>query len=153
MISAFLLGWSIREYTNQEITPTQETLSSLATVRELASPADWIEESKIRLTQDGVFISINDPRWAVFTDTNSMDPVIDTGMHAIEIVPTKPEQINVGDIVSYEDERGIIVHRVVEVGTDEKGWYARFKGDNNAFIDPEKVRWEQIRRVVVGVIY
>ena len=123
--------------------------------KERISPSDWIEQSQIHVYEDKVVIDINNPQWAIFTDTNSMDPVIDEGAHAIEVVPESPDQIHVGDIVSYNSEYadGTIIHRVVEIGEDSEGWYFKAKGDNNAFGDPGRIRFEQVQRVLVAIIY
>jgi hypothetical protein len=123
--------------------------------KELISPSDWVKQQQIHLFDNKVVIDIEDPQWAIFTDTNSMDPVIDAGAHAIEIVPESPEQISVGDIVSYKSEYadGNVIHRVVYIDNDDEGWYCRMKGDNNPFEDPGKIRFEQIQRVLVAVIY
>jgi len=126
---------------------------SILKARERPSPHDWIKENDIQLYQEGVTISIHDPQWAVFADTNSMDPVIDSGAHAIEIIPQSPEDVHAGDIVSYQYGSNTIIHRVVETGYDTNGWYAVFKGDNNPSQDPKKVRFKDIRRIVVAVIY
>lgn len=122
---------------------------------ERISPCDHIKERQIFVTDNEVRIDIKNAEWATFTDTNSMDPVIDAGANAIEFVPESEEDICVGDIVSYESSYadGTIIHRVVEPGYDSEGWYALFKGDNLAYRDPEKVRFSQIRRVVIGIIY
>ncbi|MBS3142690.1 hypothetical protein J4464_04875 [Candidatus Woesearchaeota archaeon] len=122
---------------------------------EAESPQDWIQEDQIEVYQDRVIIYVDNPQWARFADSNSMDPLIDEGTNGIEIIPTDTSQISVGDIVSYRSEvaDAIIIHRVVETGYDEGGWYARFKGDNNPQMDPEKVRYEQIQRVLVGILY
>ncbi len=118
------------------------------------SPSDWVAESEIEMRPDGVFIKFNNPQWAILADTNSMDPVFDTGSHLIQAFPTNPEQIHVGDIVSYNSPVGFtIVHRVIEIGNDEEGWYAIIKGDNNPTPDPWKVRWDMVTRVTVAVIY
>ena len=84
-----------------------------------------------------------------------MDPVIDSTSKAIQIIPKSEREIHVGDIVSYQSKYkdGIVAHRVVEIGYDSLGWYARLKGDNNPYTDPGNVRFEQIKRVVVAVIY
>jgi hypothetical protein len=123
--------------------------------QERPSPNDWIPESDIYVYDDKVIIDIEDAQWATFTDTNSMDPVIDLGANAIEVVPKSPGQIQVGDIVSYESKyaSGTIIHRVVEVGQDSEGWFAIMKGDNNPTPDPGRIRFEQIRRVVIGILY
>lgn len=121
---------------------------------ERPSPSDWIAESQIEMRPDGVFVKFNNPQWAILADTNSMDPVFDAGSHLIQAFPTGPEQIHVGDIVSYDSPVGFtIVHRVIEIGTDEEGWYAIIKGDNNPTPDPWKVRWDMITRVTVAIIY
>lgn len=44
------------------------------------------------------------------------------------------------------------MHRVVEIGEDEQGWFAITKGDNNEEVDPGKRRFQDIKRITVGVI-
>ena len=123
--------------------------------KERSSPSDWVKQNQIHVFDDKVVIDINNPQWATFTDTNSMDPVIDAGAHAIEIVPKSPSEIQVGDIVSYKSEfaDGAVIHRVVEIDEDKDGWYFKAKGDNNPFQDPGKIRFEQIQRVLIAIIY
>ncbi len=117
------------------------------------SPSDWIKESQIEMRADGVFIHVNNPQWSILANTNSMDPLFDETSHLIQIIPTSQAEIQVGDIVSYESPLGFtIVHRVIEIGFDEDGWYAILKGDNNPTADPWKVRWPWVRRVTVIVI-
>ncbi|MBN2422851.1 hypothetical protein JXB41_06495 [Candidatus Woesearchaeota archaeon] len=147
----------------EEITPenTQENKNSnlLALFglsnEEKDSPYDWIKENQIKVTSKNIVINIENAEWATFTDTNSMDPVIDEDSHAIEIIPESPQDIHVGDIVSYDSKysSGIIIHRVVKTGFDNEGWYAVMKGDNNPREDPGKVRFSQIKRVLVAIIY
>ncbi len=122
---------------------------------ERVSPFDHITEDQIHVFQDRIIIDLPNAEWATFTDTNSMDPVIDLGANAIEIRPLYPEQIHIGDIISYRSKyaEGVIIHRVVETGEDEDGWYARMKGDNNNLMDPGKVRFDHIERLVVAIIY
>ncbi|VVB81393.1 Uncharacterised protein [uncultured archaeon] len=121
---------------------------------ERPSPSDWIVENQIQMAPDSVTLSIKNPQWAILADTNSMDPVFDAGSHLIQEVPTSKEQIHVGDIVSYNSPMGFtIVHRIIEIGNDEEGWYAIFKGDNNPTADPWKVRWDMVTRVTVAIIY
>jgi len=122
---------------------------------EKASPCDRVRESQILVFEDKIIIDFQNAEWATFTDTNSMDPVIDAGANALEYVPQSADEICVGDIVSYKSKYadGVIIHRVVDINQDSKGWYAIMKGDNNAYKDPGRVRFEQIQRVVIGVIY
>jgi len=133
----------------------QSPASTSANPLERDSPSDWISENQIKVTKENVVVDLQNAVWATFTDTHSMEPVLSANANALEIVPTSTEQIHVGDIVSYESKLvdGTIIHRIIEIGSDSQGWYAIFKGDNLAKPDPEKVRWEQIRRIVVAIIY
>lgn len=118
------------------------------------SPQDWIKEANIEMRPDGVMIHFNNPQWAILADTNSMDPVFDAGSHLIQTLVTSQDQVKVGDILSYQSPLGFsIVHRVIEIGNDEEGWYAIVKGDNNPSPDPWKVRFDMVRRITVAVIY
>lgn len=123
--------------------------------KEQPSPSDWIKEDQIQVLDDKVIINLNNPKWAKFTDTNSMDPLFDSTANAIEITPTSEEDIQLGDVVSYKSElvEGIIIHRVIKIDKDENGTYFTLKGDNNNYSDPEKVRFNQIQRVLVAIIY
>lgn len=122
---------------------------------ERLSPYDRVSESQIDVFDDKVTINIKNPEWAGFADTNSMDPFIDKGANAIQIIPGTEEDIHVGDVISYKPENSdaIIIHRIVKIGQDEKGKYFTAKGDNNPVKDPDKIRFYQIKRVLVAVIY
>lgn len=122
---------------------------------EKPSPYERIKEGQIHVYKDKIIIDLKDAEWATFTDTNSMDPIIDSGSYALEIVPEKAEDIIIGDIISYKSEyaSGTIIHRVVESGNDSEGIYYKAKGDNNKEVDPGKIRFSQIQRVVVAIIY
>src|SRR3989344_5395980 len=120
--------------------------------RDKPSPSEWVKNSQINVFNDEVVLKIKNAKWAVFTDTKSMDPVIDSTSKAIQIIPENKTDIHVGDIVAYKSsyEDGTVTHRVTEIGNDSKGWYAIFKGDNNKYPDPEKVRFKQITGIVVA---
>jgi len=120
---------------------------------EIDSPGDWIKENQINVYNDKVTLDIEKATWAKFTNTNSMDPFIDEGSNAIEILPEDPEKINVGDVISYRSKDKIIIHRVIDKGKDLDGIYYIVKGDNNTFSDPYKVRYNDVKGVVVVVIY
>ena len=64
-------------------------------------------------------------------------------------------KIKVGDIVSYSSEYadGAIIHRVIGKNMDDNGVYFILKGDNNPSADPGKIRFSQIRRVVIAIVY
>lgn len=147
----------------EELNPTEDmdtsypiTMTLLGgSAQDVPSPNDWIKESQINVYNDRVIIKIDGAEWSEFTDTNSMDPVIDKGANAIEVIPKSPDQITVGDIIAYESQfaPGTIIHRVVETGTDSDGWYCFVKGDNLPTQDPGKIRFNQVKRVVVAVLY
>jgi len=140
-------------------TPT-EPLKAVAKTQDLEgpqerpSPSNWIKENAITMGADGVSFKLNNPQWAILANTNSMDPVFDEGAHLIQEVPASQDQIGIGDIISYNSPLGFsIVHRVIEIGNDESGWYAITKGDNNPTSDPWKIRWDMVTRVTVAIIY
>ena len=121
---------------------------------EQISPHDWITEDQIHVSKDRIVIDLKNAKWAKFADTNSMDPVIDIGSNAIEIIPESTNDIHLGDIVSYKSkDYGVIIHRVMKIGEDDDGWFCITKGDNNNYDDPFKIRFDQIQRIVVAVIY
>ena len=120
---------------------------------EMVSPADRVDSENIAIMANGVLIrDLKDVRLVNLADTNSMDPVLDAEATAIEIIPKSADELNVGDIVSYQSGSNTVIHRIISVGSDGE-WYAITKGDNNAVSDPEKVRFEQIKGVVVGIVY
>lgn len=119
------------------------------------SPGDWIKEDQIYIYQDRIVIFLPNPTVSFFADTNSMDPSIDFTANGIEIKPQSPEQIQVGDIIVFKpnlNKNEYIVHRVIEIGTDELGWYCITKGDN-ALQNDGKIRWPQVEAVMVIIIY
>ena len=60
-----------------------------------------------------------------------------------------------GDIISYRSSiaGGLVVHRVIGTGVDDQGVFYIVQGDNNPVRDPEKVRFDQIHGVLIGIIY
>ncbi len=135
------------------LVPDTRTASSGYAV-EKPSPGNWIDKGDINVYNDQIIINIEGAIKAGVKDTNSMDPLIDSSSELIEIKP-QISQIHAGDIISYEMDgnNNIVVHEVIETGYDSEGWYAVTKGYNNNEIDPEKVRAENVRGVVVGILY
>lgn len=122
----------------------------------VVSPSDTISESQIQVYEDKVIIRIpQGAKYASYTNSKSMSPVLDEGANGIEIVPKSIDEIHIGDIIAYETKWSSIpiVHRVIAIKEDGKGIYFILKGDNNLKRDPENVRFEQIRYKLVAVIY
>jgi len=161
LVAIFVLGLSTGLYLTQaddwEDTPADQLLAfnPFQATESQPSPKDRIAERQIEVYSDRIILDIQNAQWARFTDTKSMEPVIHAGANAIELEPTSAEDIQVGDIVSYESAfaEGYIIHRVVYKGVDEEGTYFIIKGDNLATSDPGRVRFHQIKSVVVAIVY
>ncbi len=125
----------------------------LGAAPERISPQDRISESNIQVLPDKVVLNLEGAKWATFADTNSMDPIFDKGANAIQIEPKSVNDIEVGDIVTYKRGDRLIIHRVIEKNIDAEGWYFIVKGDNNATPDAGKIRFDDITRVVVAIVY
>lgn len=124
--------------------------------QERDSPGDWINEEQIHMGNSKVCFDMPqgyNAEWATFAPTKSMDPVFDQGSHAIQVKPHSTADIQKGDIISFTTKYGTIIHRVVEISYDDQGWYCYTKGDNNRYPDGIKVRFEDITKVLVAVIY
>ena len=132
---------------------TEKQIPASLGARDVHSPSDWVKPGQIKVYSDHVELAIPNVTWAAFTDTNSMDPLIDADAHALEIKPTQAENIQVGDVIAYQSSYGIIIHRIVDKGIDKQGFYYRVKGDNNRAIDPVVVRFNDVQGVLVAVIY
>jgi len=129
--------------------------SAISANRNKPSPQNYLDETQIKVYKDRVLINAKNIKWAEFTDTKSMLPVINKDSNALQIEPVCPNEVMVGDIISYRSKyaSGIIIHRVVYKGTDANGVYYILKGDNNPSSDPGKIRCEQIERKVIGILY
>lgn len=122
---------------------------------EIQSPHNRISEGQIHLYPNKIVIDISQASWASYADTNSMDPVLDFGANGLEIIPKNENELYIRDIAAYKPKstQELIVHRIIDIREDSKGKYFIFKGDNNKTPDPEKVRFSQIKYVLIGVIY
>jgi len=114
------------------------------------APGDWIKIDDISLTDEAIIINVKNATLSQYAPTGSMRPVFDSGANGIRIVPESAEQINVGDIVTFGETN--IVHRVIEKGEDDSGFWFITKGDNNDISDG-MIRFEDIQYVTIGVLY
>ena len=161
LLMLFTLGWLANDAYNLVTAGAPRVLESakdfatiLTGLPQKPYPADRISEDKIKVLPDRVIIELPNARWATFTPTHSMAPVFDYGSNAIQVIPQKTQELNVGDIISYIwDDGSTIIHRIIETGNDEFGWYAITKGGNNPYADPNKPRFSQIKRVLVAIVY
>src|SRR5690606_19251510 len=107
-------------------------------------PSDRITQENLFLTSEGLTILFENISLSYYADSGSMMPLLGPSAQGIRTVPKHQDEIEVGDIVSFEWEEKLLVHRVIEKGRDEQGVYFITKGDNAASPD-EKIRFEQIR--------
>lgn len=142
----FILGWFLNSI-SLNIHEEKPFLGD----EERLSPYDRIKESHLQLFSDRLIINFQNIQLAHYTNTNSMDPLLDEHAIGLEIMPNLEEDIHVGDIVAYQLGNDLIVHRVISIDKDTLGWCAMLKGDNSKEV--EKVRFEQIKYILIGVLY
>ncbi|MDD9953594.1 MAG: hypothetical protein OXR66_04610 [Candidatus Woesearchaeota archaeon] len=123
--------------------------------KDVPTPSDHIPESGIKVWRDRVVFDVQDAQWAKFADTGSMLPTFGKDANAIQFVPRDEADVSVGDICSYRSDYadGFIIHRIIEEGVDAQGKYYKFKGDNLRTADPGKVRFDQLERCVLAIVY
>ncbi|MGK0208870.1 MAG: signal peptidase I [Patescibacteria group bacterium] len=116
------------------------------------SPSNWITEKDLVVESDRLILEIANVSIGRYLGSGSMQPVLDSEVNGIRIVPESDAVIEVGDIVTYERNGDTIIHRVIEKGLDGDGVYFIVKGDNNILSDG-KVRFSEIRYVTIGILY
>lgn len=116
------------------------------------TPQDYIKEEQIKIYDDKIVINVKGASISKYAPTGSMVPILNENSNGIRIVPESEDEIQVGDIITYEDGDMLIVHRVIEKGIDDEGTYFIPKGDNNS-LDDGKVRFQDIKFVTIAIIY
>lgn len=106
--------------------------------------------SNVIIEGNKIIITLNDSGLAIFGSSSSMLPTLNHNTKAIEIAP---ENLRIGNIISYKQGNEIIAHRIMDIGADDLGVYYITKGDNNNIVDPDKIRKEQIQGKIVVLIY
>ena len=117
------------------------------------TPSNRITEDNIHIYKDKVIIDVEGASWSQYADTDSMIPILDKGANGIEIIPKSQDDLFIGDIVAYESEQGLIIHRIVGIEEKDGIKYFELKGDNNSKSDPEKVTFEKIKYVTIMLVY
>ncbi len=118
-----------------------------------ASPRDRISPKNIHIYKDKAVISIDNIRFASIGSTKSMDPVLDDKTSVLEIIPKQETDIGIGDIISFQYNNQIVIHRVIKIIINNGKTYFITKGDNNKYPDKEPVAFESIKGVVIGILY
>ena len=114
------------------------------------TPSNFIDREDILVYEDKIIINIKDASISKYASTGSMEPLLDENSNGIRIIPSSEQDISIGDIITFEKNQELIVHRVIEKGIDEKGTYFITKGDNNSISDG-KIRFEDIQYITIGI--
>ena len=125
-------------------------------------PLDRIDDSNIKVYSDKIVIEGTFGKTGATGD--SMLQVSPNGTTHITIKPRSPEEITIGDLIVFNKPKEMIengftsntttiLHRVIDKGTDSEGIYYYTKGDSNYKGDGAKIRFENITKIVVGVIW
>lgn len=116
------------------------------------APSDFFQLDNVVVYQDRIVIKIDNPIVSNYEDSGSMVPFLNANANGIGVLPSSGEEINVGDVITYDNGKELVVHRVIEKGEDSEGIYFITKGDNSPVVDG-KVRFSQVKSVLVGVLY
>ncbi len=117
------------------------------------APTDYLSLRDIQIQDGKIIINVGGGlSVSKYADTGSMLPVLDENTNGIKIVPKTEDDINIGDIITFERDDFLIVHRVIRKGTDSQGTYFITKGDNNLFSDG-KVRSKDIKYKTIMLVY
>lgn len=151
LMLVFCIGFSLATflyYSNFSI----EKPFSFSVSGNVNAPSNRISENQIKVENNRIIISVENASLSRYAATGSMKPVLDENSNGIRIIPESPEQIKIGDIVTFEQENDLIVHRVIENGEDEKGKWFITKGDNSEISDG-KIYFSDIKYVTIGVLW
>jgi signal peptidase len=75
--------------------------------------------------------------------TGSMEPTIPVGS-IVTIKKVNPEDVKVGDIITFKAGESAVMHRVIEKVVENSSYYFRTKGDANEVPDPWIVKPENV---------
>jgi hypothetical protein len=136
--------------------PVNETVLEDADVQKVPWVAPPVRLTKKNILLEGNHLRLEYPCLDVKRVGKgiSMIPISQVGHRYVLTSCFQKKDIQVGDIIVY-DLWGVslVVHQVVEIGEDEKGWYARTRGTNNWGADLVPVRFDWVKYIAVGVLW
>ncbi len=118
----------------------------------IQAPSDVLQKKDVEIYPDRVVIHASGVSLGIYAPTGSMKPLLDENANGLRIQPRSADEINVGDIITFTRGEDLIVHRVVEKGTDATGIYFIAKGDSNDLSDG-KIRFEDIKYKTIAILY
>jgi signal peptidase len=78
---------------------------------------------------------------------NSMLPTLKEGMR-LDIEKESPDEIRRGDIIVYKKSDAMVVHRAVKITRDGHKRIFVTRGDNHAYIEPDRIQEDDLIGVV-----
>jgi len=115
-------------------------------------PSNFLNDNDILVYKNKIILKIENAQISNYDSSNSMEPMIGKGANGIVVKPGSEEDVKVGDIITFKRGDKLIVHRVIEKGSDAGGVYFITKGDNVDFVDG-KVRFNEIEHKLIGILY
>jgi len=118
----------------------------------MTEPSDSVDENQIKIMKDRIILDIQNASLGRYAPSGSMLPILNEKSNGIRVPVYSEKDIKIGDIITFKTKEGLIIHRVIEIGKDDKGWYAITKRDNNPVSDG-KIRFSQIKYKTIGVLW
>jgi len=148
--SVFALGWVGNDWYAEYQKPEK-----LIHFEEQIGPSGIIEWNDIVKVSGGVKIKEVSlvPLLMNPEHSTSMLPFMDSKTTVLATEEFDFDDLKIGDIVIYEDDGFNIAHAIMSIEVDEKGKYLVMRGYNNYILDSLKVRKENIKYLVTGVLY
>ncbi|MEM3154376.1 MAG: signal peptidase I [Candidatus Woesearchaeota archaeon] len=142
----FILGFSLHA-----VPLPAET--RLATTDAEVESTQRIPFESIKVYADRVEIGYAGLNYAT-VNSNSMAPIITDKSVVFEKVPESPDEIKVGDVISFYEpsENAIVLHAVIEVLDANEGTFYKTKGLANPEADPWLVPYDNVKGIMVGTV-
>lgn len=86
--------------------------------------------------------------------TKSNDGWMDKNHHIIQTIAVDVEDLKVGQFIVWRKSlTKYIIHQIIDIGHDKKGWLCHTQGTNNVFRDSYKIRKEQVIALVLFPVW
>jgi len=116
------------------------------------APSNYLNRSDIIIYSDKVCLNISNASVSNYADSGSMKNTLDENSNGIWIEITSPNDVHIGDIVSYSKGNDTIIHRVIGIENKSNETFFKLKGDNNNFPDPI-VNYSQLKEKTIILVY
>ncbi|MBS3141304.1 hypothetical protein J4405_04120 [Candidatus Woesearchaeota archaeon] len=103
-----------------------------------------IKKESIQVYENAVVIEVYN---AKVNDINIKDPLVNKDSNMIQIVPESPAMLKEGDIITYNKDNKIKTGRIEVANQDAEGYYYLIQNEQ------DKIRFIQIKSIVIGILY